>query len=258
MTAGTQSVAPRPGGTRVQAVSRANALLMLVATNRTDGSGRALAEAAGLAVPTAHHLLSTLVADGMLAKNAQARYSLGPKVAVLVDALERDSQTPGYLAAGLDRLAAATGETSYVAAWRQGEIRLLGLREGRLPVRVAVSMGAAYTDAHARASGKLLLAYAGDEQRERYLATHPLRAVTARSLTSAEAMEAALARVRDDGYATDEEEFLEGVCCVSAAVFDDDVLIAAYSVSVPSARFAERRADLIDAVTAAASAAGDR
>jgi IclR family transcriptional regulator, acetate operon repressor len=231
---------------------------MLVATERTDGTGRALAEQAGLAVPTAHHLLSTLVAEGLLAKGSDARYSLGPKVAVLADALERDAQTPRYLTAGLDRLATATGETSYVAAWRQGEIRLLGLREGRLPVRVGVSISDAYTDAHARASGKLLLAFAGEAQRERYLAAHPLRAVTPRSLTSPEELSATLERARADGYASDEEEFLEGVCCVSAPVLDDGVLIAAYSVSVPAARFAERRGDLIEAVTAAASAAGDR
>lgn len=82
--------------------------------------------------------------------------------------------------------------------------------------------------------------------------------MTPRSLTSPAALSATLERALADGYATDEEEFLEGVCCVSAPVLDDGVLIAAYSVSVPAARYAERRAELIEAVTTAASAAGER
>ena len=48
-------------GPSVQSVDRAITLLMLVARQSVNSAGKDLADAAGLPVPTAHHLLSTLV-----------------------------------------------------------------------------------------------------------------------------------------------------------------------------------------------------
>jgi IclR family transcriptional regulator, acetate operon repressor len=247
------AIASEPGG-RIQSVSRAVRLLMLIASGQTDGTAKELARATGIAIPTTHHLLSTLVHERMLAKESTARYVLGTKVAVLADALERAVTAPEYLLEPLRQLAATTGETSYVACWRGGDIRVQASIEGHHPVRVSLPLGP-YTDAHARATGKLLLAMTSEEVRQAYLAAHPLRALTPRTITDPTRLEAEFEQIRANGYALDEEQFQPGVSCVAAPVIDEGVAVAGYSISVPSQRFAENKLRLIDAVLSIAQAA---
>jgi IclR family transcriptional regulator, acetate operon repressor len=251
-TGSSSAVASEPG--RIQSVSRAVRLLMLVASGKTDGTATDLARATGFAVPTTHHLLSTLVTQRILAKDSTAHYVLGTKVAVLADAMERAISAPGYLLEPLRQLAATTGETSYAASWRRGDIRVLASIEGHQPVRVSLPPGP-YTDAHARATGKLLLAMTSEEVRRAYLAAHPLRALTPRTITDPARLDAEFRQIRTDGYAVDEEQFQPGVSCVAGPVIDEGVVVAAYSVSVPSPRYNESKVRLIDAVLSMAQAA---
>jgi IclR family transcriptional regulator, acetate operon repressor len=246
----TADAMPRPG-VRIQSVVRAGALLMLVASGKTDGTAKQLAQAAGLPAPTAHHLLGTLVAEGLLAKDGKARYLLGVKIAVLAEALQRAMTPPEYLLEPLRRLSSTTGETSYLAAWRQGEIKVQASTEGHEPVRVSLPL-TPYTDAHARAAGKLLLAYASEELRDGYLRTRLLRAVTPHTITSAPRLLEEFLQIRRQGYAMDSEEFQLGVSCIAAPVLVEGVIIGAYSISVPTPRFIERRDRLLEATLAVA------
>jgi IclR family acetate operon transcriptional repressor len=232
---------------RIQSVSRASNLLMLVAAGRVEPTAKDLARAAGLSRATAHHLLSTLVHEGLLSKDSKARYQLGMKVAVLADALHRAVTAPEYLLEPLRQLAITTGETSYLAAWRQGDIQVQASVEGTHAVRVSLPVGP-YTDAHARATGKLLLAMASQELRSAYLASHPQRALTPQTTIDLARLEEEFETIRLVGYALDEEQFQPGVSCVAAPVVDEGVVVAAYSISVPSQRFKEKRAWLVDAV----------
>lgn len=254
MPASQSKTRSAPTEVRIQSVTRATTLLTLVATNRTNGSGKALAQAAGLAVPTAHHLLATLVAEGFLAQDEHARYLLGPKIAVLTEALQRELTPPSYLLAALRELADRTGETSYLAAWRQGEIHLLSAIEGHHPVRVSVPTSP-YRDAHARASGKMFLAHLQPEAVDAYLSAHPLRKLTKATITTRKRFVEELERTRERGYALDDEEFQPGVSCISAPVIEDDVIVAAYSLSIPTQRYHERSRELTHATLAAAASA---
>jgi IclR family acetate operon transcriptional repressor len=231
----------------VQSVGRALNLFMLVATGATDGSVTAIAAAAKLPAPTVHHLLSTLVQDGFLAKNEHARYSMGPKVDLVTQIANQRMSLPEYLSRALQKLATTTGETSYVAAWRAGEIKILGSIEGTHPVHVSVPAGD-YLDAHARATGKALLAFSPPPVREAYLAMHLLRPVTPRTITDLSRLTEQLDEIRIQGHSSDIEEYLDGVSCISAPVLAGGVLLAAFSVSVPSQRFVQRREELTLAV----------
>jgi DNA-binding IclR family transcriptional regulator len=62
-----------------------------------------------------------------------------------------------------------------------------------------------------------------------------------------------LERTRALGYALDEEEFQDGVSCVSVPVFEEGVIVAAYSMSVPTQRFHARKQALIDVALAASA-----
>jgi IclR family transcriptional regulator, acetate operon repressor len=239
-------------GAHIQSVDRAARLLLVVASRETNGSCKALAAATGLATPTTHHLLGTLVAKGLLARDAEARYLLGPEVAVLADAFHQQHPVPEYLLVPLRQLADTTGETTYLGAWRQGNIQTLAMADGNLPVRVSVPSEGRYRDAHARAAGKVLLAFAADSLREAYLSANPLRALTPRTIVDADALADELRRVRAAGYAEEEEEFLAEVGCISVPVLRSGALVAAYSMLIPVQRFSARRDGLIRALLSTA------
>jgi DNA-binding IclR family transcriptional regulator len=249
---------PAKPSTTIQSVSRASRLLLFVAENHEGATAKEAAVALGLALPTTYHLLNTLVAEGLLAKDSRRRYSVGPKVGALSDAYLRDASVPEWLLLPLHQLAETTGETAYLAAWRRHEIRVLATVEGAHAVRVAGLHAGYYANGHARATGKLLLALARDEVREAYLQANPMTALTPRTITSRAELEHELERIRERGYAYDEEEFSEGVGCVAAAAIENDVVIAAYTVSAPAERFRERRRVLTEATVFTARSAAAR
>lgn len=233
--------------TLIQSVARACRLLLFVAEQRDGCTAKEAAGAHGLALPTAYHLLNTLVAEGILVKDSRRRYSLGPKVGTLSDAFLRQVSAPEYLLLPLRQLAKTTGETVYLTAWHREEIRVLASVEGAHAVRVAGLHSGYYGNAHARATGKLLLAYARPEVREAYLQANPLEPLTPRTIANIDELNREFETIRERGYAYDEQEFAEGVCCVAAPVIENGVVIAAYGLQAPAGRFGERRQALTDA-----------
>jgi IclR family acetate operon transcriptional repressor len=230
--------------TRIQSVARASQLLLWVAEQPHGATAKEIAAAQGLALPTTYHLLNTLVDEGLLAKDVHRRYILGRSTAILAQAYLRGRAVPDSLLAAVREVARRTGETSYLADWGEHEIRVLASVEGSRMLRVAEVGGGVYEHGHARANGKLLLAYARPEVRDAYLRAHPLVPLTDATICDRQALDAELARIRERGYAYDEQEFAAGVACVAAPLLQNGQLVAALGLSVPADRMEKDRAEL--------------
>lgn len=231
------SATPEPTGTRIQSVERGCRLLLWLAARDQGATAKEAAFANRLALPTVYHLLNTLLAEGLVAKDAKRRYVLGPSSAYLGNAYRQRAEVPDELFGGLREVADRTGETAYLAAWAPGGMRVLGTAEGSNLVRVAEVAARPYEAAHARASGKVLLAHAAPEARSSYLRRHPLARQTARTICESGRLERELDAVRSAGYACDREEFADGVSCVAAPIRTEGVVSAALGLSVPAERF---------------------
>jgi DNA-binding IclR family transcriptional regulator len=237
--------------TMIRSAVRVSRILAQVSEQPGGSSAKEIAAALDASLPTAYHLLGTLVAEGLLAKDGQRRYRLGPAVGGMADAYARQFAPPDYLVQPLHRLAAATSETAYLATWRLGRVAVLASVEGRNAVRVSgLRLGFAEA-AHARASGKALLAFAPEAARRAYLLANPLVAVTPRTIVDPQKFELELERIRLRGYAFDEEEFREGVACAAAPLLDNGHAVAVFSISAPTERFRQNRDDLVAHVVAA-------
>ncbi len=249
----SSEISNRPG-TRIRSASRAVRLLMHVggegATTVTEA-----AEALGLAVPTTHHLLATLCDEGVVSRDSTRRYVLGPAVGVLARQFEHTDSVAPWLMEPLRDLASSTGETAYLSGWRGDSIRVMASIEGVSAVRVAGTDVGTYHSPHARATGKLLLAYAHPALRTELLGDGPLPALTERTIVDRDQLEVEFGLILDQGWAEDVEEFSDGVCCVSAPVILDDTVFAAFTVSVPTHNFEHRRPDLVAAAEQAAAVA---
>jgi IclR family transcriptional regulator, acetate operon repressor len=246
----------RPNGTQVRSVARGARWLLWIA-QREAATATDVAREFGVPLPTVHHVLGTLVTAGLLAKDPARQYRMGPNIAVLAESFMRTQGVPSAWHGALAELAAATGESAYLAAWRGDDIRILVGIEGSRAVRAPDVRSGSYEHAHARAAGKLLLATAARERRNVYLALHPPLALTARTITDRRHLDAELDRVARRGYATDTEEFAEGLSCLSVPLIADGAVLGAFTVAAPAQRFRAERAMLLrEAHRAAADAVG--
>lgn len=240
-----------PSHQTVRSVVKATQLLLCIAESDGLTAGQAAA-ALGIPLPTAYHLLNTLLAEGWLNRDAARRYHLGPKIATLSLAYSRRGPSELLLAA-VRELVASTGETAYLSDWRDGQVTALATIEGSNAVRV----GRIHTELkgceHARASGKVLLAHLDGGALDTYLATHTLEPRTRRTIISERQLREQLEAVRSAGFALDEGEFTEDVGCVSAPIHDGGRCAGCLSISAPLERFASQRERLTQAVVSAAN-----
>ena len=244
--------ATAPARTSVRSVARAARWLLWIAEHE-GASATEVAREFDVPLPTVHHVLSTLAQEGLLEKDAARRYHMGPNVGVLSGSFVREQGVPSVWQRALAELASATGETAHLAAWRGGEITILAGVEGSRAVRVPDIHIGSYAHAHARAAGKLLLALAPAAQRDAYLARHPPTRLTAKTITNRVALNAELERIRAAQYATDNEEFADGLACLSVPIIEGGAVLAALSVAAPSQRFRAERQFLLRAARDAAA-----
>lgn len=246
----------RPAKPQVQSVVRALTILRHVAASREGLTTREIAEAAGLNRQTAYHLVNTLVSEGFLVSGQGRRYRLGMGVGTLGEQFRRQLDPPEHLMPHVRTISAETGETAFLAGWRDGEIVILGSTSGHHPVSVMpISLGM-FGSAHARASGKALLAFAASETREEYLRRQPPVRFTPNTLVDRDELDRALEEVRAEGYAVDREEFVLGVSCI-AAPLDAGASPYALAMSAPTDRFVAQfdayKGAVLKAVTDASS-----
>lgn len=111
-----------------------------------------------------------------------------------------------------------TGESTYLAVMREDYIVYIQHLDSVKSVKVSGTVGGRYP-LYCSAPGKVLLAYAGAEAIDRYC-KRPLKRMTEHTITDPYEFKAYLARVRENGYATDIEEFGYGIVCYAAPIFD--------------------------------------
>lgn len=228
----------KTAGTTIQSVARASRILLAVARSEQGLTATEVANSFSLTLSTAHHLLSTLADEGLLAKVENRRYEVGPAGMDIANSATLRPRSVRSHRDALRRLAALTQETAFLTGWHHESIRILATVEGAQAVRVAGLEVGFDRSAHARAGGKLLLAFAADEVRENVLGHAELARHTANTLTERVLLDAEFERIRAEGIALDREEFREGVVSVSAPVRREEQVVAALTVSLPAVRFA--------------------
>lgn len=218
------------GPTLIASVQRALSLLDAVGEASSPLPAKALARRTGLPLPTAYHLLRTLVHEGYLAKVDGLGYVLGDRITSLSalpgGAVARAARFRPILQGLRDELAAA----AYLSVLSDGRIVLVDVVDTPSAPRVDLWVGFDEA-AHATALGKAVLSVLDEEARREYLAAHGLPDLTPHTVTDQRLL---LRQLRtSEGYALDREEYALGTACVAAAV-PSPSLVAAVAVSVPA------------------------
>jgi IclR family transcriptional regulator, blcABC operon repressor len=107
----------------------------------------------------------------------------------------------------------------------------IACRNGNLPLGVTYRIGMRLP-AHCTATGKALLSTLPLDRVRALYRGAPLRQLTAKSHKSVKALLSDLHEARARGYAIDDEEVREGMCCIGAPVFDSSGSHAIAAVAV--------------------------
>lgn len=91
---------------------------------------------------------------------------------------------------------------------------------------------------HSLASGKIILAEWDDDDVEAFIDEHGLEEITEHTVTDPETLYSELDRIREDGYAVNKQEHMDGLCGVAVPVYTpEDELLGSLGVFGPTSRF---------------------
>jgi DNA-binding IclR family transcriptional regulator len=203
---------------------------------------------------TTHHLLQALVRVGYLRQDDDTRsYSLTQKLYQLTGRAWPAEQIGEMAQPLLEELTQRIGEGCSVAVWRDGLVRIVAKRDTDGPVRVVQDVNA-QRPLHCTAVGKALAAWMDPSTLQAALASSRLERFTAKTIVTHAALEAELRRIRNAGYAIDDEEQYEGLRCIAMPVFSHTgEVVASMCVVGPKHRMTHQRLLLVRAPLGEAS-----
>jgi DNA-binding IclR family transcriptional regulator len=202
----------------IQSIDRAAAILRLLASGPRRLGVSELAERLGLARPTVHGLLQTLLANGFVEQDRHSdKYQLGAGLLQLgysyLDLNELRSRSIVHA----DRLATRTGAAVRVGV-RHGENAVVIHHVFRPAATFQVLEVGLQLPLHASALGKAILAFLPAADIQDFFA-EPLQRLTKRTAT-ASILRTDLKTVREQAVATERDEAVLGESSVGAPIFD--------------------------------------
>ncbi|RFO97007.1 IclR family transcriptional regulator [Rhodoferax lacus] len=226
-----------PSVPAVQVLERMFTLIDVLASREEAVSLKEISEKAGLHPSTAHRILNDLATGRFVDRPQPGSYRLGMRLLELGNLVKGRLNVRDAALLPMRELHKQIQQPVNLSMRQGDEIvyveRAYSERSGMQVVRAI----GGHAPLHLTSVGKLFLA-ADDPQRIRAYATRTgLQGHTKNSITSLEALERELSKVRQYGQAGDNEELELGVRCMAAGIYDDqNKLVAGLSISAPSGR----------------------
>lgn len=235
---------------------RALLLLEVIAKADEPPTLNELMAAIRLPKATTHRFVTMLERLGFARRTMDGkRYEIGFRLSALALETMRHSFQIAPRRAVLAGLVAEIGETCNITMLDGAELIYLDRVESDWPLQIRLSVGSR-VPLHCTASGKLFLSLAPASLRKTLLHALPLKQHTPRTIIDPFALEAELDKIRTTKFATDNEEFIEGMTAAAVPVLDSKGNICAtVAVHGPTARLPlSRAAALVPALRKAARA----
>ncbi|MFE7273282.1 IclR family transcriptional regulator [Streptomyces sp. NPDC057623] len=196
-------------------VQRAMRLLECVAEHDYGAPAKQLARETGLALPTAYHLLRTLVHEGYLRRD-KGLFFLGD-AAVRLSSSGAQQKRRSTVADALAQWRDAIGVPVYYAQYRDGEIEVMCVSD--TPGNPAVEEWADFRETgHAHAIGQCLLSQLDDDARRDHLDRHPVQSITPYTVRDSRTLLRRLERTRRMEPVTERQEYALGTVCAAIPI----------------------------------------
>ncbi len=227
----------KPARSSIQVIERMMSLLDTLAQHTAPVNLKLLAAETRLHPSTAHRILSVMVNNRLVDRIEPGTYRLGIRLLELGTLVKSRISVRQEALPFMQTLHQALGETVNLSVRHDDEVVYIErTAAGNSMMRVVQIIGAR-APLHITAVGKIFLAADQPQNTANYIKRTGLPRFTENSLTDAAALSRELDRIRQDGYACDNEEAEKGVSCIGAGIYNDEGrLVAGLSVSAPSDR----------------------
>ena len=221
----------------IQVLDRAMALVGVLSRAPGPVSLTRLAGEAELHTASAHRILGSLMAHGLVEKTGAGEYDLGVRWLEVGNRLRARLNIRQVAMPFMQRLAELTGETVNLIVRRGDEAVYVERVTGGQTLIQVVQVVGAHAPLHVTAVGKIFLAEDSASGVMGYAERTGLPAYTTNTLTSLDRLQAQLATIRVEQLAHDREEAEMGVACIGAPIRDaEGKLVAGLSISAPADR----------------------
>jgi DNA-binding IclR family transcriptional regulator len=204
-----------------------------------------LAQQLDLPASTMHRILRTFQQEGYVRQDEAKRYGLSTKILALARRFLQGIDLRDVAIPHLQGLRDNIGETTYLAIRDGCEAVPLEVFCSPSNVRVMALVGERWP-LNSTAVGKVLLSAASDEELAALVTQTAPKKLTPHTLTSLRQLKAETERIRKDGYALDDQEYLLGVRCVAAPIVDGNgAVVAAIGIAAPVFRIEGPRIEVV-------------
>jgi|Deesub1362A_J573_1020465.scaffolds.fasta_scaffold01495_13 DNA-binding IclR family transcriptional regulator len=226
--------------TQIGSVKKAMEILFLF-TEKHEMSLTEITERLKIGKSSAYKYLNTLEHLRLVERDPTTKkYRLGIKILELSGVILENLELRKVARPYLEELARICNETVHLMVERDGEGVYIEKIDSPRAIRMYSQIGKRLP-LHTGAVGKALLAHLPEEKVNEII-SKPLTRFTENTITDPKKLKEELRRIRERGYALDNEEVEIGLKCVGAPIRDHTgKVIASISISGPSTRFTDEK-----------------
>ena len=224
------------GKKNIKSIVKMSKIIDVIAFEQSALSLSELSQRLGIAKSTLHGLLSTLVNIRYLEQEQDTgRYKLGVQLFELGSQIANTWSEKTIAKSYMKKLVEETGETVHLGMLSNGEVLYVDKQEANSSIRIDTAPGAKLP-LHCTGVGKVLLAYSDESEIEKIL-NSKLEKYTDQTIDDNVELRKQLEEIQKVGYGFDNQEFVDGLRCVAAPIFNHQKkVIFALSISGPLSR----------------------
>ena len=215
----------------VQSVARSLQILELLAEENREITLTEIAIRLEWPKSTVHGILTTLRDYRFVDQSAQnGRYRLGIRLFEMGHIVARNWDIREIALPVMQKLNKLFNEMVQLATEDGGEVLYIEKIDSTNIIRIVSEIGARLP-LHCTGLGKALLAFLSPVEVKHILARKGMKSMTRYTITNMAEMDLELARIRQQGYAIDNQEAMEGLRCIAAPIRDRNGAVR-YAISV--------------------------
>lgn len=226
---------------RVQSIDRAVAILECFNEEDKELRLSEISERLNLNKSTAHGIITTLKYHGFISQDEESqKYKLGIRFIEFGDLVTNSLNIRNAVLPVINEICDKIEETVHVAMLDGLDIVWIEKKECTKSIKTSTKIGARLP-AYTTADGKVILSYLDKDKIANYL-PKKIPKFTQNTITKKSEFVKKLEETKKNGYTIDNEEFIEGIKCVAAPIFDHEGNVKfSLSTTGPAFRMTEEK-----------------
>lgn len=216
---------------KLTSIDKCFQIIDLLSRNQPGLTLSAIGELLDFNKSTAHHILKQLISHGYVRQHSDTKqYALGYKFLEISSGILENIDVRQIANPHMRKLQAESQEAVHLTILRAGKVVYVDKVAPPGLVVLSTYIGFAI-DAYAHAGGKTLLADLPPGDVKHLYPQDPLKPHGKSTITTLTGLLDELEKVRQNGYAIDDEEFCEGIRCIAAPIRVAGKAVAGLSIS---------------------------